>query len=140
MVVDKQSCLQIVNSRGSCYRYAALDDENNYLGRIARAKGYGTETNRTKHRRRRRRWSLCKTARMYTRTVDGFVSRSPHFSVQHVPTSPRSPRTSPSGLALWNKSINCDNAMILHLYYGTRCRMSRLHVTMENLWLLSCKD
>lgn len=46
MIVDKQSCLQIVNRRGSCARYAALDDENNYSGRVVRAKGYDIETSR----------------------------------------------------------------------------------------------
>lgn len=107
MIVDKQSCLQIVNRRGSCACYAALDDENNYSGRAVRAKGYDIETSPSniiavivivvaaggRYVRRRE----C------TRTVDGFVSRSPHFSVQHIPTSPRSPRTLPSGT--WTRAM-----------------------------------
>lgn len=59
-----------------------LDDENNYLGRVARAKGYEgyrDEQHRHCRRRRRRRWSLCKTARVYANGRRFRVKEPPFF-------------------------------------------------------------
>lgn len=49
MVVDKQSCLQIVNSEvlAPVTRCSMTKIITRVASRVARAKGYGTETNRT---------------------------------------------------------------------------------------------